>query len=493
MNHLKLDLERVALRYRRTRIIATIGPSTASEEVLGTLVDRGVNVFRLNFSHGDHEGHRKLYETIRKVVSGRGKHRAIFADLCGPKIRVGRFDGGSIELTNDELVTVTVRKVRGEPGLIPSEYAALADDAEVGDRILLDDGNLELRVEAIEGTELTCRVIHGGKLKDRKGMNLPGVNISAPSLTDKDRRDAVFAASLGVEYLALSFVRRGSDVQDLKDLLVEHGYDIPVIAKIEKPEAIDNIGEILTVADGIMVARGDLGVEMPPEEVPIIQRELVRLAVRVNRPVIVATQMLESMCDNPRPTRAEVSDVAGAAFAGADAVMLSGETASGDYPVEAVETMDRTLRQVEGYQWRHGQFGALVGAHTQTYDGLTGRRREEALSRATALLSRDLSVHGVMVPTRSGRTARMASAQRPGAPVVALTRDPSVCRRLALFWGVTTRLVTDNEMISPPVLAKRLARDLRIAGPGDHILLMWNPTHAHDSREEALTVTVLEV
>lgn len=494
IGNLRLDLTRVALRYRRTKIVATVGPSSSDAAMLGDLVDAGVNIFRLNFSHGTHDGHAEVLRLIREVAEARKVHVAVLADLCGPKIRVGYFVGGSVELDHGNTVTVTVRKVMGEPGLIPSEYDALAEDAKVGDRIMLDDGKLELKVCAIAGTELTCEVIHGGTLKDRKGMNLPGVAVSAPSLTEKDRADALFAASLGVDYLALSFVRKASDVADLRALLAEHDTRIPIISKIEKPEAIACIGEILEISDGIMIARGDLGVEMPPEEVPIIQQELIRLAVQVNRPVIVATQMLESMCDNPRPTRAEVSDVAGAALAGADAVMLSGETAAGRYPREAVATMDRTLRLVEGYQWRHGQFGKLADDSPPLEDvARAGHARQHALSRAAALLSRDLKVHAVMVPTRSGRTARIAAGQRPSAPIVALTEDPALCRQLALFWGVTPRQVSSADLANPPKLAKRVALELDVATDGDFILLMWNPTRAHTPRDEALTVTVLEL
>ncbi len=494
MKHLSLDLDRVALRYRRTKIVATIGPSSDSEATLGLLIDAGVNLFRLNFSHGEHATHARTYKRIRTVAEQRGRHIAILADLCGPKIRVGRFKDGQIRLETDTEVTVTVRKVVGRKRLIPSEYDALAKDAKVGDRILLDDGRLELHVDAKSKDNLTCRVVHGGLLKDRKGMNLPGVDISAPSLTEKDRADAAFAAKLGVDFMALSFVRQASDVLDLKALQDELGVQIPVIAKIEKPEAIKRIGEIMAASDGIMIARGDLGVEMPPEEVPIIQQELIRMGAQVNRPVIVATQMLESMCDNPRPTRAEVTDVAWAALAGADAVMLSGETAAGRYPIEAVQTMDRTLRLVEGHQWNHGQFGKLVRNSSPPSAAVHGDNvSEEALSRAMSALSRDLSVHAVVVPTRSGRTACIASGQRPAAPIIALAMSPAVCRKLQLWWGVTPRYVELDEILNPPAYARSLAQQMELAKRGEHIILMWNPTHAHGNRDEALTVTVLSV
>ena len=494
MKHLSLDLDRVELLHRRTKIVATLGPASSSEEKLAQLIEAGVNVFRLNFSHGDHDSHGVTYGRVRKVAAELGKQIAVLADLCGPKIRVGCFENGGIELVAGELVTVTMKEGLGKPGLIPSEYRELASDAQIGDRILLDDGRLEILVEGRSTSELSCRVVHGGELTDRKGMNLPEVKISAPSLTPKDRIDARFAANLGVDYMALSFVRRARDVHYLKAILDELKRPIPVIAKIEKPEAVQNIGGIIEAADGIMIARGDLGVEMPPQEVPLIQQELIRLAVRVNRPVIVATQMLESMIHSPRPTRAEVTDVAWAAIAGADAVMLSGETAAGNYPVEAVQTMDRTLRLVEGYQWRHGQFGKLVD-HAKPPDenvhgaGLT----EEALGRAMAQLSRDLKVRAVVVPTQSGRTARIASGQRPSAPIIAITHEPEVCRLLSLWWGITTVLVPVEELANPPRLAREMADKLNLADPHDHVILMWNPTHGHDARDKALTVSVLRV
>lgn len=494
MKHLSLDLDRVALLFRRTKIIATIGPASQSPEMLERLIIAGVNVFRLNFSHGDHTTHGETFKNIREVSDRLGKHIAILADLCGPKIRVGRFEDGQIELQEDGMVTVTTRKIIGQSGLIPSEYEPLARDARIGDRILLDDGRLELRVEECRDDELGCRVIHGGVLKDRKGMNLPGGHISSPALTKKDREDARFAAKLGVDFMALSFVRKASDVTDLKALLDSLGADIPVIAKIEKPEAIDCIGAVMQEADGIMIARGDLGVEMEPQEVPLIQQELIRLAVRVNRPVIVATQMLESMCENPRPTRAEVTDVAWAAIAGADAVMLSGETAAGRYPEEAVATMDRTLRQVEGYQWRHGQFGKLVDHDRPPEEQVHGLGlTEEALGRAMAGLSRDLKVRAVVVPTQSGRTARIASGQRPGAPILAITHEARICRMLNLWWGITTRQVTLEQLKNPPLLARQMAPDLGLAESGEHVILMWNPAHGHDTKNKALTVSVLRV
>ncbi len=311
------------LRRRRTKIVATVGPACRDPAVLEDLLRAGVNVFRLNLSHGDHAGHRANFANIQSAAAAAGAAIAVLADLCGPKIRVGSFAGGSITLKSGQTVTVTTRDVLGEPGLIPSQYPALAEDVRPGDRILLDDGMLELHVDSVAGSDIACTVTAGGVLKDRKGMNLPGVLVSSPALTDKDRDDARFALDLGVDFLALSFVRRPSDVADLKSLIAAAGSTAPVIAKIEKPEALDAIDEILDAADGLMVARGDLGVELAPEAVPIVQHDLIERARRRHKPIIVATQMLESMVEHPRPTRAEVSDVSHAVFAGADAVMLS--------------------------------------------------------------------------------------------------------------------------------------------------------------------------
>ncbi len=484
-----IDLSRVALKHRRTRIVATIGPASDSKEILRALVAAGVNVFRLNFSHGDHASHGRTYQRIREVTADVRRPVAVLADLCGPKIRVGRFPEGGIALVADAVVTVTTRRVVGGQGLIPSEYEAMARDVTRGDRILLADGAMMLEVLSSDGvSEIEARVVHGGQLTDRKGMNLPGVNLSTPSLTDKDRRDATFAASLGVDYLALSFVRSADDMLQLRALLTEGaepGATLPaLVAKIEKPEALDDIEAILQASDAIMVARGDLGVELPAEEVPIIQQELVAAAVRANRPVIVATQMLESMIDAPRPTRAEVSDIAWAAASGTDAVMLSGETAAGRYPVESVQTMDRVLRLVEGWQWRHGQFGKLDRLRDDVGDEV-----DRALSRATASLSRDLRVRAIVVVTGSGRTAQAVSGHRPAAPIVPVCADRQIWRRLALFWGCSPRLVDPDALNVPPALALRVVQEMDLAPPGTNVLLVWD-TAWHDDGW-APTVTVL--
>ncbi len=486
---LSLDVSRVVLKRRRTKIVATIGPSSWSPQRLDELIAAGVNVFRMNMSHGTHESHEKAYRRIRAAAKRARLHIAILADLCGPKIRVGTFKGGGIDLEDGEEVVVTTRSVTGQPGLIPSQYKALAGDVKAQDHILLDDGQLHVQVIAAEGTEIRCRVVHGGRLKDRKGINLPGVAVSAPALTPKDRRDAKFALGLGVDYLALSFVRQAKDVVTLRRLVTRAGHDTHIIAKIEKPEALQVIGEILQVADGIMIARGDLGVELPVEEVPLIQKDLVRLAIHANKPVIMATQMLESMIDNARPTRAEVTDVASAAQAGADAVMLSAETAAGDHPVAAVKTMDRVLRLIEGYQWKHGRFRGLIDRSARD-DAEAGAPLTvpEALSRATSLLSRGLAVRSVVVPTNSGRTARWVSSERPAAPVVALAANESVCRRASLYWGVASVKVTKVQLRDAPKLARRAVERLGLASKGETVLLVWDSSIDRSGTQPSIAV-----
>jgi pyruvate kinase len=487
-----LDLSRVSLKHRRTRIVATVGPASSSPAVLGELVAAGVDVFRLNFSHGSHETHAEAYRAIREVSAGLDRPVAVLADLCGPKIRVGRFEQGSVELIEEAEVVVTTRPTWGgvrEDGatIIPSEYEPLARDLRPGDRVLLADGAMTLEVVHTDGAhDIRCRVVHGGTLSDRKGMNLPGVPLSTPSLTEKDRADATFAAALGVDYLALSFVREAEDILQLKALLRDCACQPAVVAKIEKPEALRNIAAILAAADAVMVARGDLGVELPPEEVPIIQQELVAAAVLANRPVIVATQMLESMVEAPRPTRAEVSDIAWAAAAGTDAVMLSAETAAGRYPVLAVQTMDRVLRLVEGWQWRHGQFRGLERLQPDAGDPV-----DRALSRATAGLSRDLKVRAILVPTSTGRTAKAVSAQRPASPVVPLCVDRRLWRQLALYWGTSPRLVDEETLRRAPEVALEVVDEMGIAPAGSHILVVWDT--AWGRGRWAPSVSVLEV
>jgi pyruvate kinase len=465
---MRIDTEIVPLKYRRTKIVATLGPSSSDEATLSRLIEAGVDVFRLNFSHGTHETHGATYARVRRVAEAKQKASAILADLSGPKIRVGDFPEGSILLEKGQRVTVTTRDVPGGESLIPTHYEPLARDVKKGDGILLDDGAIALRVLGVEGTEVEAEVETGGELKSRKGMNLPGVALSTPSLTAKDRADAKFALGLGVDFLALSFVRRGADVEELKSLVAEDGGRASIIAKIERPEALEDIDAILDVADGIMVARGDLGVEMPPQKVPLIQIQLTDRARAKAKPVIVATQMLESMIEKPRPTRAEVSDVALAVRSGADAVMLSAESATGKYPVQAVQMMDTVARETEAYLWHTGGFSGL----SQNQDSAAPMPAEDALAKAMAQLSRNIQTRAIVVISKSGRTAQVMSASRPAAPIVATSPDSGTCRKTAVLWGIIPRVVEEKDFDRPEDLARRLARDLNLGVEGQNVLLV---------------------
>lgn len=481
-----IDTEVQLLRNRRTKIVATLGPSSRDPDTIAALIEAGVNVFRLNMSHGDHASHGETFKTIRTAAEKAGRTIAILADLAGPKIRVGRFRDGAITLEEGARVVVTTRDVSGEPGLIPSQYEALADDVRPGDRVLLADGVMELRVDEVRDTEIGCTVVQGGVLSDRKGINLPDVAVSAPCLTDKDRSDARFLLGLGVDFLGLSFVRRGADVTELKSLVTACDGNAGIIAKIERPEALKESEEIIEAADGIMVARGDLGVELPPEQVPIAQHQLIAHSRRKNKPVIVATQMLESMIENPRPTRAEVADVSQAVFGGADAVMLSGETASGAHPVAAVHMMNRIARHTEGYLWQQGAFGAL---HANAGRGvmLFG----DAVARSTAQLSRDLRVRTITVISASGMSAATMSSARPAAPIVSISPSVATCRKMSLMWGVIPYLADAADLADANALSKRLARQIGLASDGEFILMVRG-FHA-DPQKNAPSITLLQV
>ncbi len=462
---IKTDIQ--MLKKRRTKIVATVGPASADEECVAALIDAGVDMFRLNMSHGDQEGHADVFHRIRRAADNAGRAVAILADLCGPKIRVGHFANGGIDLIDGEPVTITVRDVDGAPGLIPSQYDALADDLEVGARVLLADGVMELKVLAVEGTEVRCEVVQGGHLTARKGINLPDVRVSAPSLTPKDRSDAQFALSLGVDYLALSFVRSAADLNELRTLVDAHPHAASLIAKIERPEALQDIDAIVEAADAIMVARGDLGVELPPEQVPAIQQQLVDRARIYNRPVIIATQMLESMIENARPTRAEVTDVSHSVFVGADAVMLSAETAAGAFPVEAVQMMDRITRQAEAHLWRQEGFESLTRELND--DTLTFG---DAIARAMSTMSRDLGVRAVVTFSESGMSALTMSAARPAAPIVAVSSNAATSRRLALCWGILPVEVDMDDLDHQPQIARQLVHDAGLSQRGQYLLMV---------------------
>lgn len=465
-----MSLKENLLSFRRTKIIATQGPACSTPEVLDALIASGVDVFRLNFSHGTHESHAESFRQIKAAIARSGRHVAVLGDLCGPKIRVGHFEDGPINLVEGSKVTITVRKVMGHEGLIPSEYEHLAKDVKQGDRILMADGTRELRVESVKDTEILCTVIRGGSLSDRKGINLPNVDISTPSFTEKDRDDAAFACELGVDYLALSFVRSAKDVWELKQFIADHGADIPVMSKIEKPEAVRDIEAIMDASDAIMIARGDLGVEMPAEEIPLIQRELTRMAICMNKPVVVATQMLESMIGAGTPTRAEVTDVAWAAMAGADAVMLSGETSVGKYPVEAVRYMDRIVRMIEGYQAHTDRFLSVVShEHLADFEDDMASQLQEGLSRSAAKMARELNAKAIAVCAKTGTTARMVSEERPHAPIIGLSTDKRICARMSLYWGVLPIAVEEDVIRTPWKYVPGILKDTKLYNDTDDV------------------------
>ncbi len=416
--------------FRRTKIVATVGPASEDEAMLLALMEAGADVFRLNFSHGDQASKSALIQRIRELSRRRQRAVAILGDLQGPKIRTGLMEGGVLKLEAGEEVTITTREVRGAGRLIPTTFRELPRDVRSGDRILLDDGLMELEVLEVADTDVRCRVVVGGLLKDRKGINLPGTAVSAPALTEKDREDLAFCLREGVDWVALSFVRSVADVLELKELIFRQKGDLQVIAKIEKPQAVDDFDAILEAADGIMVARGDLGVEMSPEKVPLIQKMIIRKCNEAGKPVITATQMLESMIEHPRPTRAETSDVANAILDGTDAVMLSAETASGKYPIEAVSLMVRVARDVEGDP-------VLKAKVFHPIPEVRGYRRlSEAISQAACRVAENAGAAAILAFTQTGSTAAMVAKYRPALPIYAVTPSQSVRRRLALYAGV---------------------------------------------------------
>jgi len=459
---------------RRTKIVCTIGPATNSEEQIERLARAGMNVARLNFSHGTQQDHALVIERVRAISARLSCSIAILQDLQGPKIRVGALQGGQpARLVDGATITITSRNVVGTADLVSTTYKPLPTDVKVGDRILLDDGLLELRVLSANETDVVCQVVHGGLLKEHKGINLPGVAVSSPALTEKDRDDLKFGVMHGVDYVALSFVRRPEDIREAQQLIRQYQAElgskksqlsslpIPLIAKLEKPEAIQHLDDILEVVDGVMVARGDLGVEMAPEKVPLIQKRIIAKCNDLGLPVITATQMLESMITNPRPTRAEASDVANAILDGTDAVMLSAETATGVYPIEAVEMMVRIALETE------------AGNKTARQPQCKRLSQSHAVSHAARALTEEASVQAVVVFTRSGNSAHLISKDRPRTPILAYTPSERVYFQLALWWGVWPHRITlqgtTEELIA--VVDQRL-RDDNLVQRGEHVVIM---------------------
>lgn len=457
---------------RRTKIVATIGPASSSDDMIERLLLAGVDLFRLNFSHGSLDDKADLINKIRAVSEKTGREVGILADLQGPKIRTGKMLDDGMVLKKGQEVTITTSDLLGANGVIPTVYKELPKDVTPGAKILLDDGLFELKVLSTDGDTVRCQVVNGGLLKNNKGINLPGVRVSAPSLTEKDLSDLDFCLWLDVDYIALSFVRTSDDVEQIKRIIYRAGKSIPVVAKIEKPEALRNFSKILKVTDAVMVARGDLGVEMQAEKVPLIQKKIIKACNQAGKPVITATQMLESMITNPRPTRAETSDVANAIIDGTDAVMLSAETASGEHPVAAVETMARIALDVET---------AGLGSKPDAPVLLTPSIAQ-AVGEAACRAAASLKAKAIAVFTQSGSTAALISRFRPPIPIVAFTNSVCIQRKLSLYWGVKSRSIQILESMEQQIALaeqKLLSAGLR---KGDIIIIiMGTPIEARGS------------
>ncbi|WP_456273775.1 pyruvate kinase [Bacillus sp. AK031] len=452
---------------RKTKIVCTIGPASETVEKLTQLIEAGMNVARLNFSHGDHEEHGARIKNIRTAAEKTGKTVGILLDTKGPEIRTNNMENDAIELEKGSEIIVSMTEVLGTPKKFSVTYGSLINDVEVGSKILLDDGLIGLEVISLDkdAGEIRTKVLNSGTLKNKKGVNVPGVSVNLPGITDKDAKDIIFGIEQGVDFIAASFVRRATDVLEIHQLLEDHNAkDIQIIPKIENQEGVDNIDEVLEVSDGLMVARGDLGVEIPAEEVPLVQKALIKKCNALGKPVITATQMLDSMQRNPRPTRAEASDVANAIFDGTDAIMLSGETAAGTYPVEAVQTMNNIASRAETAL----DYKEILSNRSKD----SGHNMTDAIGQSVAHTAINLSVNAIVAPTESGHTAKMISKYRPQAPIIAVTASESVSRRLALVWGVypqVGRMVsTTDEMLE---MAVEESLNSSVIKHGDRIII----------------------
>jgi pyruvate kinase len=455
---------------RRAKIVATLGPASSEPAVLEKLLGLGLDVARLNFSHGRHEEHAQMLDRIRAASRHLGKPVAVLQDLQGPKIRTGPLKAGRKGVrveAGSEIVITTEGEIVGDERMVSTTYVHLAEDVRPGDRLLVDDGLLEFRVLSTDGVRTRAEVVEGGFLGEHKGINLPGVALRTEALSDRDRADLSFGIAHGVDYVALSFVRSAADIVLCRSAMERSGRIVPIIAKIEKPEALDDMDAIIAAADGVMVARGDLGVEILPERVPLIQKEICRKANACGKPVIIATQMLNSMIDHPRPTRAEASDVANGVWDGADAVMLSGETASGKYPLLAVQMMDRIVREAErGLLPR--EVGVKAIAPTEG-----GAPVNEVIAAAACEAATVSAAVAICCFTLRGETARLLARFRPNMPIVAFSPDQSIRRRLALYWGVVSKVMepVKNADLMTELVSDRLLAD-GVAAPGDRVVLV---------------------
>ncbi|MDJ0785000.1 MAG: pyruvate kinase [Desulfosarcinaceae bacterium] len=445
----------------KTKVVCTIGPASERPETLRDLIQAGMNVARLNFSHGTHLEHKEKIARLRELSQELKRPIAILQDLCGPKIRVGNIPAPGLELKPGHTLVLTTKEMVAEGNKVHVSYKNLPNDVRIGDRLLLADGLMDIVVRKIWGMEVSCDVITGGVLTSNKGINMPTGTLKAPSLTEKDKADLIFGLGCEVDYVALSFVRSAADIKEIKAIIKRQGKATPVIAKIEKHEAVENIDEILKVTDGIMVARGDLGVEIPLDRVPYIQKKLVRKANQAGKPVIIATQMLRSMVESPRPTRAEAADVANGVLDGADAIMLSEETASGDYPVLAVEFMVRIANSAEAH-YPHEKYLAMFKAASVS----------KSVAHAACTLAEQLDAVAIVATTRSGATAKHISRFRPSAPIVALSPDPQAVRELCLYWGCLPSyqaVRNDNDELIDT--APRMALNTDHVAPGDRVVI----------------------
>jgi pyruvate kinase len=469
-------------RRRRTKIIATLGPASSSIEMMTRLYQAGADVFRLNFSHGSHEEHAARFAMIRELEKQFDRPIGILADVQGPKLRVGRFSGGRVHLQTGQRFRLDLNATPGDAQRVNLPHPEIIEAASIGSSLLLDDGKLRLRVVHKRADALETEVVVGGPLSDRKGVNVPDVVLPIPALTVKDRADLEFAVSHGANYIGLSFVQRPEDVVEAKQLIAGRAW---VMVKLEKPQALDNLDAILALTDAVMVARGDLGVELPPEEVPLAQKRIVRLSRALGKPVVVATQMLESMISAPAPTRAEASDVATAVFDGADAVMLSGETAAGQYPYESVNMMDRIVARVEqDAGWR-----AMIDASR----GPPENNAADALASAAAQVSHTIGAKAIVAFTASGSTALRVARERPASPVIGLTPNPDTARLLAVVWGVHAVVIPDvHSMTEAVARAGRIALTEGFAEHGQEIVVTAGVPFGHSGTTNALRVATVK-
>ena len=449
---------------RRTKIVCTIGPASESEEMLGELMKAGMNVARFNFSHGTHEEHKAKFGRVLKVSGELGMSIATMLDTKGPEIRLRNFENGKVQLIPGQMFTLTTEDILGNEKRASITYKNLKNDVKQGTKVLIDDGKIEMEVSKIVGEEILCTVKNGGVVSNHKGINVPGARLSMPYISDVDREDILFGIQMGFDFIAASFVRTKEDILDVKQILDENKSPMKIIAKIESVQGLQNLEEILSVSDGIMVARGDMGVELPLEEVPVIQKRMIKMAVAEGKHVITATQMLESMIQNPRPTRAETNDVANAIYDGTTAIMLSGESAAGKYPVEAVRTMARIAERTEqaiDYNGRMRRYSP------QNQEDVT-----TAISYATCTTAMHLNAEAIITVTMSGFTAEMVSRYKPGCPIIGCSVNPRVCRQMALLWGVTPVLMLKEEKTGELFeTAKYLAKKQQLIHNGDTIVL----------------------